>query len=114
MSKCKAYMCKHGCMIPQDCPEDDEPSEGAPSESAGPVSAFPLATGSLPVPGAEAFIAQLRDRLESARSLTKSPLDAHNREHYEGIVWAWDDIMPELGHLLGVPNVRQPEENRPA
>ncbi len=47
MSTCTRPICKNGCMIPQDCPEDEPPSAEGPSEIAAHSGAFPLATGSV-------------------------------------------------------------------
>lgn len=47
MSTCTRTICKHGCMIPQDCPEDRAPSALPTPEPQGQSARSSLATRSV-------------------------------------------------------------------
>lgn len=108
MPTCTRSICKNGCMIPQDCPEDRESSALIPAEPASQPRSLAVATGSLPASSAEVWLAspdQCATASEASLRRALLTVDGAGRAVKTA---ALDEL---LRRHAGCVNVRQPEEN---
>ena len=116
MKNCTRSICKNGCMIPQDCPEDRAQSVEQMPESREMQVVAAVTTGSLPVWWRELF--PLIEKWEEKAKGYANDAKYHEyrgsselRREYNALWSAHKSCAEELRRQMAAAIKRQPEEN---